>query len=130
MIAAIRENNKSGREEAIATYCFFRESTVFYAGHPVVKCDDNGPASRTATQALAAFVAKSKADAKPAYLITTDEYVPEIDKTFPGSFRVIFRQRRFLASGEMVVLQARPENLPSPFGRGAGGEGRAGNDRK
>jgi 4-amino-4-deoxy-L-arabinose transferase-like glycosyltransferase len=107
-------------EEAIAAYCFFRESTVFYAGHPVTKCDDEPP-DHSANQALAAFLAKSKAEGKPAYLITTDEHEPEIDKAFPGSFRVVFRQRRFLAEGEMVVMRA--SELPSPIRRGAAGEG-------
>ena len=64
----------------IATYDFFRESTVFYGGKPVTKCDDDEATGRTAQQALAEFLAKPGR----SYVITTDEYEPEIEKAFPG----------------------------------------------
>ena len=88
----------------IATYRFFRESTVFYAGHPVTKCDNDEQTGRSAREELRAFVDKSGG----AYVITTDEYTVEINAAFPGVFREIFRQRRFLGPGEMVVLATSP----------------------
>jgi 4-amino-4-deoxy-L-arabinose transferase-like glycosyltransferase len=85
----------------IATYGFFRESTVFYAGHPVTTCDDHPRANRSARQELQEFLAKSNR----SYVITTNEYTAEIDKDFPGRFQVIFRQPCFLRPMEMVVLR-------------------------
>ncbi len=84
----------------IATYRFFRESTVFYAGYPVTTCDDS--ANRSARQDLREFLAKSQR----SYVITTDEYTSEIDRDFPGRFQVLLRQPCFLRPGEMVVLRA------------------------
>ncbi len=44
-------------------------------------------------------------------MITTDEYEPELARKFPGRFRVVFRQQRFLNPGEMVVLAADEKSL-------------------
>jgi 4-amino-4-deoxy-L-arabinose transferase-like glycosyltransferase len=87
----------------LATYCFFRESTVFYGGKPVTRCDD-GPPGRTAQQALAQFFAKNPGR---CYVITTDEHAAELEKAkaFRGQLKTIHRERRFLANGEMVVLR-------------------------
>jgi 4-amino-4-deoxy-L-arabinose transferase-like glycosyltransferase len=113
MIAAIRADWKAKYTPVdtvplsappIATYRFFRESTVFYAGCPVTKCDNDEQAGRSAREELRAFVAKSGG----AYVITTDEYAAEIAAAFPGVFREILRQRRFLGPGEMVVLATSP----------------------
>jgi hypothetical protein len=113
MIAAIRADWKAKYTPVdtvplsappIATYRFFRESTVFYAGCPVTKCDNDEQAGRSAREELRAFVAKSGG----AYVITTDEYAAEIAAAFPGVFREILRQRRFLGPGEMVVLGTSP----------------------
>ncbi len=46
------------------------------------------------------------------YVITTDEYEREINKAFPGKFREIFHQRRFLGPGKMVVLRGEWERRP------------------
>lgn len=85
----------------IATYCFFRESTVYYNGKPVTKCDDDEATGRTAKQALAAFVARPGR----SYVITTNEYEPEIKKAFADKLKVIHREPRFLADGEMVIFR-------------------------
>jgi 4-amino-4-deoxy-L-arabinose transferase-like glycosyltransferase len=98
----------------IATYGFFRESTVFYAGHPVTTCDDNLRADQSARQALQEFLAQ----ADRSYVITTNEYTAEIDKSFPGRFQVIFRQPCFLRPMEMVVL--RTENAVGHEANGRG----------
>jgi energy-coupling factor transporter transmembrane protein EcfT len=106
MIAAIRMEEKGSELiSPIATYRFFRESTVFYARHPVMVCDNNPATKRTAQEALAYFLAKSKSPSKRSYVITTDEYEREIAKAFPNQFTPIFSQRRFLGPGEMVVLR-------------------------
>jgi len=135
MIAAIRADWKAKYTPVdtvplsappIATYRFFRESTVFYAGYPVTKCDNDEQAGRSAREELRAFVARSGtgpffggrtssanrpsaenmdlSPSVPVYVITTDEYAAEINQALPGVFREIFRQRRFLGPGEMVVL--------------------------
>lgn len=103
MIAAIRADERAAMASSspVATYCFFRESTVFYGGKPVTKCDDDEAKHRTAQQALADFLAKSNR----SYVITTNEYEPTLKKAFPSQLKVIFRERRFLADGEMVVFR-------------------------
>jgi len=100
MIAAIRADSPQSARPPIATYRFFRESTVCYAGYSVTRCDENQPEGRSAREELARFIA----GADRSYVITTDEYESEINEAFPGKFRVIFRHRRFLGPGEMVVL--------------------------
>jgi 4-amino-4-deoxy-L-arabinose transferase-like glycosyltransferase len=85
----------------IATYCFFRESTVFYSGKPVTKCDDDEIAHRSAQQALAEFLAKPGR----SYVITTDDHEPAIVKAFANQLKVIHREPRFLADGEMVIFR-------------------------
>ncbi len=88
----------------IATYRFFRESTVHYAGHPVTNCDGDEATGRSALDQLHNFLATSQ----PSYVVTTSEHLPEIERQFGGKFRVLFRQRRFLGSGEsdqMIVLR-------------------------
>ena len=103
MMAAICADEKGGVKPVspIATYCFFRESTVFYGGKPVTKCDNDEATGRSAQQALAQFLAKPGR----SYVITTDEYEPEIKKAFPDRLKVIDRERRFLADGEMVIFR-------------------------
>jgi 4-amino-4-deoxy-L-arabinose transferase-like glycosyltransferase len=101
MIAAIRENEERLGEPPtvppIATYRFFRESTVCYAGHPVTRCEGD---DAQAYRAMKDFL-----DGSPySYVITTDERKPELDRQFPGRFKVIFEQPCFLSSGNMVVL--------------------------
>jgi 4-amino-4-deoxy-L-arabinose transferase-like glycosyltransferase len=86
----------------IATYCFFRESTVFYGGKPVTKCDENSIRGRTAPQSLAQFFAENPG---LSYVITTDEHKSELEKAFPGRLRLIHHEQRFLAEGEMVILR-------------------------
>jgi 4-amino-4-deoxy-L-arabinose transferase-like glycosyltransferase len=85
----------------VATYCFFRESTVFYGGKPVTKCDDDEASGRSARQALAQFLAKPGR----SYVITTDEYEPELMKAFSNRLQVIHREPRFLADGKMVIFR-------------------------
>jgi 4-amino-4-deoxy-L-arabinose transferase-like glycosyltransferase len=96
------EKSPSPPAPPIATYGFFRESTVFYAGYPVTTCDDNLRVNQSARQELQDFLAKSNR----SYVITTDEYVGEINKAFPGRFQVLFRHPCFLRPMEMIVLRA------------------------
>jgi 4-amino-4-deoxy-L-arabinose transferase-like glycosyltransferase len=107
MMAAISADEEKGSElfsshprSPIATYCFFRESTVFYSGKPVTKCDDE-TAGRSAREALAQFLAKPGR----SYVITTDEYEPELKKAFFDRLKEIHREPRFLADGEMVIFR-------------------------
>ncbi len=97
MIAAIQKDCKT-LHPPIATYRFFRESTVYYAGRPVTRCEGDREA---ALKELADFLAKPGR----SYVITTDRQECEIVEAFPGRLRVIFRHPRFLAPGEMVVLR-------------------------
>jgi 4-amino-4-deoxy-L-arabinose transferase-like glycosyltransferase len=85
----------------IATYCFFRESTVYYSGKPVTKCDDDEATHRSAREALAQFLAEPGR----SYVITTDEYEPALKKAFSDRLKVIYREPRFLADGEMVIFR-------------------------
>jgi 4-amino-4-deoxy-L-arabinose transferase-like glycosyltransferase len=112
MMAAICADEEKGKDHGadvfaahpvspIATYCFFRESTVYYGGKPVTKCDNDEAAHRTAQQALAQFLAKPGR----SYVITTNEYEAEIKKAFADRLKVMHRERRFLADGEMVIFR-------------------------
>lgn len=96
MMAAIRADGRDPAHVPIATYRFFRESTVFYADHPpddpVAVCDNPDD--------LRDFFARSG----QGYVITTNEYENELSLEFPGKLRVVFRQPCFLREGEMVVL--------------------------
>jgi hypothetical protein len=65
---------------------------VYYAGHPVQCCDT--------PEQLQQFLEQ----APHAYVITLDKYEKEIERKQPGQFRVLARERRFLANDEMVVL--------------------------
>jgi len=118
MIAAIREDCGQGKGDSphlceapfgpfrqkgtvpfsLATYRFFRESTVYYSGRPVTRCEGD---REEALKELADFLAKPGR----SYVITTDRQEREIEEAFPGRLRVIFRHPRFLAPGEMVVLR-------------------------
>jgi 4-amino-4-deoxy-L-arabinose transferase-like glycosyltransferase len=89
-------------QSPIATYCFFRESTVFYGGKPVTKCDENGPRGGTAPQSLAQFFAENPGR---SYVITTDEHKTELEKAFPGRLHLIHQEPRFLADGKMVIFR-------------------------
>ena len=103
MIAAIRNDYGRKGPLPIATYQFFRESTVYYAGQssdPMRRVQVPG---QSAQEGLARFLAKSR----PAYVITTNEHEREINEAFPGKFQRIFDQRRFLGPGEMVVLRSK-----------------------
>ncbi len=107
MMAAIRADegdaneNRFGVASPVAAYRFFRESTVFYAGHPVTRCVEDPSAGRSARKELKKFIARHDR----SYVVTTDEDAREIAKYFPGVFQEIHREPRFLAHGEMVVLR-------------------------
>ncbi len=79
----------------ICAYRFFRQSMVYYAGHPIQYCDT--------PEDLQEYL-ESAAGGPQAYVITLDKYEKEVERKEPGKFRVLARQRRFLASDEMVVL--------------------------
>jgi 4-amino-4-deoxy-L-arabinose transferase-like glycosyltransferase len=102
MMAAICADEEGGvkLQSPIATYRFFRWSTVFYAGKPVTACDNEAD-GRSAQQELAAFLAQPTR----SYVITTDEYEPEIKKAFGDRLKVIHREPQFLADGEMVIFR-------------------------
>lgn len=110
MTAAIRADAPESALPPIATYRFFRESTVYYTGYPVTKCDDNTAAGQSARKSLEEFLKQRT----KAYVITTDEYEKEIAGAFPGRLSVIFRQRRFLGPGEMIVLRSEPRDGATP----------------
>ncbi len=82
----------------IATYRFFRESTVYYAGHPVTRCEGD---RQTALATLGEFLDQPG----PVYIIATDRQEGEIMEAFGGRLQVIFRHPRFLSPGEMVVFR-------------------------
>ncbi len=105
MIAAVRQYEKDHGIETkdaqlpIATYRFFRESTVTYSGHPVTRCEGD---DETAHSQLRAFLEKSP----HSVIITTDDHEADLNSQYPDRLKSIFRQRRFLANGEMIVFVA------------------------
>jgi 4-amino-4-deoxy-L-arabinose transferase-like glycosyltransferase len=99
MIAAI-EADSGSNDAPIASYRFFRESMVYYAGHPVAKCNDDG--GRAAPEKLREFLAKPR----PSYVVTITNQLPDIAKEYAGQYEEIFRQPCFGVYGrELVVLK-------------------------
>ena len=90
LLAMIRGD--SAEPAPICAYRFFRQSMVYYAGHPVQCCDN--------PEQLQQFLDKNP----QAYVITLDKYEAEVEGRHPGVFRELARERRFLASDEMVVF--------------------------
>jgi 4-amino-4-deoxy-L-arabinose transferase-like glycosyltransferase len=88
LVAAIEADSQSA-SAPIATFRYFRESIVHYAGHPVSKCNDDG--DRSAPEKLQAFLANPR----PSYVVTITEHLPGLEKEYGGQYREIFRQRCF-----------------------------------
>lgn len=104
MMAAICADEKSDTRprSPIATYCFFRESTVFYGGKPVTRCDIGRPAGCTGPQSLAKFFEKHPGR---SYVITTGEHLAELEKAFRGQLTIIYREPQFLGDGQIIVFR-------------------------
>ncbi len=104
IMSALRRDSGQSTEgpvsAPIAAYRFFRESMVYYAGHPVTHCDNPSQ--------LREFLAQSGR----GYVITTNDYEHEVAEQFPKGFREVFRQPCFLAPGEIVVLAAAQDHEP------------------
>lgn len=79
----------------LAAYRYFRESFVYYTGHPVQRCHS--------TDDLEKFLSSSD----DAYVFTVDEHVKLLDEEFPGQFEVVARHPRFLGKGDVVLLGRR-----------------------
>jgi 4-amino-4-deoxy-L-arabinose transferase-like glycosyltransferase len=90
LLALIRGD--SPEPATICAYRFFRQGMVYYAGHPIQYCD--------APEQLLQFLEQSP----QTYVITLDKYADEVEGKHPGGFRVLARERRFLATDQMVVL--------------------------
>ena len=82
----------SAEPAPVCAYRFFRQSMVYYAGHPVQCCDN--------AEQLQQFLEKEP----QAYVITLDKYQAEVEGANPGRFRQLARERRFLATDQMVVF--------------------------
>ncbi|MGA2796067.1 MAG: glycosyltransferase family 39 protein [Thermoguttaceae bacterium] len=90
LLALIRVD--SPKPPPVCAYRFFRQSMVYYAGHAVHFCDD--------PEQLRQFLEQTP----QAYVITLDKYQAEVEGKLPGRFRVLARERRFMAADEMVVF--------------------------
>ncbi|MBN2022181.1 MAG: glycosyltransferase family 39 protein [Pirellulales bacterium] len=99
LAAHMREANP-GRLE-LASFRFFRQSFVYYSGEPVAELDS--------VEEIEKFLRRTE---RP-FVITTDEHEAQLRGAFPGQFRVLTRQPRFLDGGELVVL-ARQEDQTIP----------------
>ncbi|MBN1591606.1 MAG: hypothetical protein JW888_18975, partial [Pirellulales bacterium] len=107
LAAAIRGTEVGPAE--VAAFRFFRESFVYYTGEHVARIHEE--------KDLDQFVEESK----HPFVITTDEHERMIRERFPGQFRVLDRQQRFLNTGELVVLEWQapeaPRNAAKPTDR-------------
>jgi 4-amino-4-deoxy-L-arabinose transferase-like glycosyltransferase len=90
LLARIRAD--SPEPPPVCAYRFFRQSMVYYAGHPVQHCDD--------PEQLQQFLEQTP----QAYVITLDKYQTEVEGKHPGRFRVLAHEQRFMATDEMVVF--------------------------
>jgi hypothetical protein len=82
----------SPAEPQIAGYKYCDASTVYYAGGPVLECDDAAK--------LCEFLDRSP----HPYVVTTSEEMTNLVSQMPGRWRVVARRSRFLSKGEIVVL--------------------------
>ena len=105
IVAAIRAD--SPEPPQMAGYRFLEASMVYYAGGNV-PCWEN-------VEQVGQFLAASP----QAYLVTTDEHAAEIDEHFPGEFRILTRQPRFLKRNQEVVVFARREPAERQYTAGA-----------
>ncbi|MGW8258317.1 MAG: hypothetical protein ACWGMZ_12595, partial [Thermoguttaceae bacterium] len=87
-----------GQNAAVCAYRFFRQSMVFYAGHPISYCKT--------PEELDNFLTESP----QAYIITLEKYAAEIAAVHPSPLRELTRQRRFLATDNMIVLTTNVTN--------------------
>lgn len=108
-----RPATSSAARPPLAAVRFFRESFVFYGGYPIVRCDDDAATGRTAIAALSEFFSEAEKSKSPVcYVITTDEYENELLQAFSGTLQPVWRDRRFLAFGEVVVFRRLLNKLP------------------
>ncbi len=97
LFAEIRRD--SSEPAFVCAYRFFRQSLVYYAGHPVPYCI-------TPEQLQQFLEHKSR-----AYIITLDEYKAEIDRQHPGQFRVLARSSAFWPQ---TIWSCSPEPTKTP----------------
>lgn len=90
LIAAIRESGPEPTQ--LASYCFVRQSFVWYAGEYIKRLNN--------ARDLEEFLQS----APNPCVITNSDRLAEIEKAFPGVLKVLARDRRFLHSGEVLVL--------------------------
>ncbi len=101
-MAAIRKDWGKDSPAPIASYYFFRESMVYYAGYPITRCEDDPRNERSARQDLEALLKQSPR----VYVITTNDNEALLKKDFPGRFNELLRQHRFLAppNDELILF--------------------------
>ncbi len=90
LIAAIREASPGPTQ--LASYRFVRQSFVWYAGEYIERLNNAND--------LRHFLES----AENPCVITNSDRLAEIEKAFPGVLQVLARDRRFLHSGEVLVL--------------------------
>ena len=96
----------------LAGYRFLQASTVYYAGGPVPEFDK--------TTTVKDFIASA---AQP-YIITTTEYLPELEREWPGGFLEVARMPEFLHKGKtpVDVMVLKPTEALRLGQRGVGGD--------
>ncbi|MEX2186891.1 MAG: glycosyltransferase family 39 protein [Pirellulales bacterium] len=90
---------EGGETARLAAYRDLEPSMVFYAGHPIATLFD--PA------AAGALLERQER----AYLLASDEDLPELRRHLPADVEVIARRSKFLQEGEVVVLGRTPQTL-------------------
>ncbi len=92
LAAHIVDNALPHEQSAIASFRYFRPSFVFYTDQSVAKLES--PA------AVAAFFASDP----HAYLLTTESQLETLREDLPADVTVVERRRRFLRSGNIILL--------------------------
>ena len=92
LAAHIVDNTPSGEQAAIASFRYFRPSFVFYTDQRVAKLES--PA------AIEAFFATDPR----GYLLTTERELEALRGDLPSDVQVVESRRRFLRSGNIVLL--------------------------
>jgi 4-amino-4-deoxy-L-arabinose transferase-like glycosyltransferase len=107
-VVATAHQNALGKVR-IATFDYFQPSLVYYAADRV---------DRVGTLADAAALLR---DDPGAYIVTRDNYLDELQTLLPPDVTILSRQKRFLRSGEVVLIgrPAQTARTPAPAGAGA-----------
>jgi 4-amino-4-deoxy-L-arabinose transferase-like glycosyltransferase len=98
----VDEIRKASPDPQMAGFRFLQASMVYYAGESLPECNN--------IDELRRFLA----DSPRPFIVTTDEFLPEIERAFPGEFHVLAQQPRFLRPKVEILVLSRNDSIAPP----------------